>query len=414
MKTINSIREGRIRNAIKPGHLSALNKLVGKICGNDQELRYKFSEIIADEYRCRLTATPRNKTPGPDDKEQTNANGNGHEIEAREFVSSRKNGEIFSNVIWQYWETKRSKPGYIDGLYELAKKNSGVKVIRVTPETLRIFLPNIPDDILQIKVMAHKADMIRALLVCEYGGMWLDSDAIVLKDLRWLFDLLQEYDFIGFDNKGRLTPRLKINCFLARAGCHLMKEWVQAQHIKLPKLKFGWSEIGTGLLGPLCVKQETSAIKIKILPFEHIAPIPWGKSDIFHSKKEDADKITNKAHMVMVHNSTLKGRHSLFVNMTVEEIASENYLLSKILRKAMKSDDLTLSHAMQMEAQKRSEIEKIDLRLQKLLDSFLDELIDRETFVAEKAKLMGRKKILEEQKAACAAGRSDCLEPFQS
>jgi site-specific DNA recombinase len=67
-----------------------------------------------------------------------------------------------------------------------------------------------------------------------------------------------------------------------------------------------------------------------------------------------------------------------------------------------------------MTAQKRKEIEKIKLRIQKLLDAFLDELIDRETFTAEKAKLMSQKKTIEEQKAAHAAGRANWLEPFQN
>jgi hypothetical protein len=63
--------------------------------------------------------------------------------------------------------------------------------------------------------------------------------------------------------------------------------------------------------------------------------------------------------------------------------------------------------ATQLVAQKRAEIEKVNLRLQRLLDSFLDELIDRETFTGEKAKLMSPKKTLEEQKARLMAGRSD-------
>ena len=67
----------------------------------------------------------------------------------------------------------------------------------------------------------------------------------------------------------------------------------------------------------------------------------------------------------------------------------------------------------QLAAQKRAEIEKVNLRLQRLLDSFLDELIDRETFTGEKAKLMSQKKTLEEQKSRLMAGRSDWLEPFQ-
>ena len=47
-------------------------------------------------------------------------------------------------------------------------------------------------------------------------------------------------------------------------------------------------------------------------------------------------------------------------------------------------------------------------------DSFLDELIDRETFTVEKAKLMSQKKTLEEQKNRLLAGRADWLEPFQN
>ena len=62
--------------------------------------------------------------------------------------------------------------------------------------------------------------------------------------------------------------------------------------------------------------------------------------------------------------------------------------------------------------EKRVEIEKINLRLRKLLDSFLDGIIDRETYVAAKAKEMSRKKSLEEQGAALMKDRSDWLEPF--
>ena len=63
--------------------------------------------------------------------------------------------------------------------------------------------------------------------------------------------------------------------------------------------------------------------------------------------------------------------------------------------------------------QKRAEIEKINRRLQTLLDSFLDGIIDREAYVAEKAKGMSQKKSLEEQRSALLKGRADWLEPFE-
>ena len=64
--------------------------------------------------------------------------------------------------------------------------------------------------------------------------------------------------------------------------------------------------------------------------------------------------------------------------------------------------------------QKRTEIAKINLRLQTLLDSFLDGIIDRDVYVAEKAKGMSQKKSLEEQSSALLKGRADWLEPFQN
>jgi hypothetical protein len=65
-------------------------------------------------------------------------------------------------------------------------------------------------------------------------------------------------------------------------------------------------------------------------------------------------------------------------------------------------------------AQKRAEIEKINLRLQKLLDSFLDGVIERNDYTAEKLKLMSRKKSLEEQSSALSRSHAPWLEPFQS
>ena len=66
-----------------------------------------------------------------------------------------------------------------------------------------------------------------------------------------------------------------------------------------------------------------------------------------------------------------------------------------------------------MAERKRAEIGKINLRLQTLLDSLLDGIIDREAYVAEKAKGMSRKKSLEEQSSALLKGQADWLEPFQ-
>jgi hypothetical protein len=69
--------------------------------------------------------------------------------------------------------------------------------------------------------------------------------------------------------------------------------------------------------------------------------------------------------------------------------------------------------AARVVAEKRAEIDKVNLRLQRLLDSFLDAVIERDDYTAQKTKLMSQKKTLEGQIAALSAGRADWLEPFQ-
>ena len=85
----------------------------------------------------------------------------------------------------------------------------------------------------------------------------------------------------------------------------------------------------------------------------------------------------------------------------------------EMLLRVKKEKTQIAQSAMQLAGEKRKEIEKVSQRLQRLLDSFLDQLIDRDTFAAEKAKLMSQKKTLEEQRGACMAGRADWLEPFR-
>jgi hypothetical protein len=239
-------------------------------------------------------------------------------------------------IIWQYWETKGVKPAFIEGLHEIARRNSGCQVVLVTPQTLTDYLPDVSRHILRIQEMAHKADMIRSMLVALHGGMWLDSDAIVLRDLNWLFDLLEQSEFVGFNNKGRLEanrPWVRVNCFLSRAGGTVICRWVSRQHSKFPRTKFGWEEIGTEILHPLCLAHRE---RVKILPFESICPIPWDRVDKFERKHEDTERILNGSTIVMLSNSQLETRAPALRYLTCGQIAEADHLLGAVMRFALR------------------------------------------------------------------------------
>ena len=81
--------------------------------------------------------------------------------------------------------------------YKTIKQNSNVRVICVNEKNIHKYLPNIRSDINTLKIL-QKADYIRIALLQKYGGMWLDSDIIVYKSLKPLFEHLKHYDFVGF------------------------------------------------------------------------------------------------------------------------------------------------------------------------------------------------------------------------
>lgn len=241
-------------------------------------------------------------------------------------------------LIWQYWETKGLKPLFVDDLHRVAKKNSGVEVILVTPETLTEYLPNIPPEIFQIKELAHKADMIRALLIYHHGGMWLDSDAIVLSDLRPLFAMLSEFEFIGFNNNGSFHDHplnVRVNCFLSQPKSRVLEEWVCAQHKKFPKVEYEWTEVGTDLLDPIVLKNKNSS---KLLPFDFVCPIRWNEVERFSSKWENSKKILKYAKIVMLSNKSLHERNPRLTQMTLQELSEGDTLIADIIKKSLDSN----------------------------------------------------------------------------
>lgn len=238
-------------------------------------------------------------------------------------------------IIWQYWETKDFKPLFVDELHDIAKKNSKVEVVLVTPETINQYIPNFPQEILEIEELAHKADMIRALLIYYHGGMWLDSDAIVLSDLNWLFDMLSDYDFIAFNNSGtfRDSPlNVRINCFLSRPQSDVMKFWVESQHKKFPKTKFAWTEVGTDLLDPIVIKNKKI---VKLLPFDMVCPIKWNEVERFSSTWENPRRILGNTHIVMLSNKSLQQRNPKLAKTPLTELSKGDTLIADIIKKAL-------------------------------------------------------------------------------
>lgn len=116
------------------------------------------------------------------------------------FIST-KNTKL-PNYIWLYWENKPNtiKPVYLNLCFETIKKHNSnnFKIYLLDQTTIYKFIPNIRNDLDKYLTIPQKADYIRLLLLEKYGGIWLDSDIIVIRNLYPILLKLKEYDYVGF------------------------------------------------------------------------------------------------------------------------------------------------------------------------------------------------------------------------
>ena len=108
-----------------------------------------------------------------------------------------------NNNIWMYWQNKdknTKRLPYLDLCLQTIKRNSGnFKINILDDESFQnissIYMPNY----VNIQPLGMRADYVRFCLLKEFGGIWLDFDTIVVKNLDIFFNLLKQYEFIGFD-----------------------------------------------------------------------------------------------------------------------------------------------------------------------------------------------------------------------
>jgi Capsular polysaccharide synthesis protein len=158
------------------------------------------------------------------------------------------------NVIWIYgWSSDEKMPPYIGACISTVKQNSGCEVIVVTRDDISQYLSYLPSCFYNLRPN-HQSDIFRVNILCEYGGMYVDADTIVVKSLRPLFDLLKEYDLICADWRPRNRPTAE------------------------------WQSIGVSVMGPMrpklqfmrCAKQRQLELLVgKSAEFDSGYPFKW-------------------------------------------------------------------------------------------------------------------------------------------
>jgi len=151
--------------------------------------------------------------------------------------------------IFIYWVGKEYKLiRILRDLMTLHSKNGkGYKMNFITDKNIREYMKDIPDYFNSLSPV-HQADIIRVHVVCEYGGIWLDSDTIVMDKLDSLFDIIDRKDgFLMKENNLYLVNGV----FGSKKRTPLMKRWKKEIMDVLDKKQgknIGWTDIGSSIL----------------------------------------------------------------------------------------------------------------------------------------------------------------------
>jgi len=242
--------------------------------------------------------------------------------------------------IFLYWIGKEYKLISIlrNLIYLHSNTGIGYKVNLITDKNVNNYIKYIPDYFYNL-CPAHQADFVRVNVIHDYGGIWLDSDTLVLNSLDSLFDIIKEKDgfFIIQDNK-----TIWNGIFGSKKETPLMVEWKKNMLTSLEDKKqhIRWTEIGNDMIQSM-YNNNSELYKNYIIfnGLDNLYPINWDKCvDEFIDKSYDNYKniIRNYQPLIVLVNSVYK----IFEEMTNEQILKSDMPLKYFINKSFENMSL--------------------------------------------------------------------------
>ena len=274
-----------------------------------------------------------------------NNKGNINNINGKGNINSKGNNKP---IIWMYWENKgnNKKPEYLNMCYEsiVNKCSKSFNVILLNEKTVYNYLPDLRRDLDRKLNIPQKTDIIRFKLLYKYGGIWLDSDTIMLKNIKNVYKKLEKYDFVGFGSRKCQKcvngyPYPSIWAMASRPNTEFIKNVINEQDKLFNSKDSNYFKRKYFILGRELVWEEIRKMKEKGWDYYH-----WDSSVI--EKDKNGNKYTNQR-LITIENfknnnmfipiyNTAPGFPEWFINLNKTKLLNGNMLISKLFKKALR------------------------------------------------------------------------------
>ena len=223
-------------------------------------------------------------------------------------------------------------------IYLHSTNGKGYNVILITDKNIHDYIKNIPNYFTKL-CPAHQADFVRVNVICDYGGIWLDSDTLVLNSLDTLFDFIDNTYCNGFFIKENNTT-IWNGIFGSKANTPLMIEWKNniTNILNKKQDKIGWVEIGNDILQNMFNTKKYLYDGYNIFNgLDNVYPVNWNNcvAEFIDKPYENYNKIIrNYQPLIVLVNSVYKKLD----NMTEKEILDSNMPLNYFINKSFENN----------------------------------------------------------------------------
>ena len=219
--------------------------------------------------------------------------------------------------VFCYWTGK--KPPLIKLCHKLFKKHIK-NIVFITDDNISDYVDikkynNKLDKILP----AQKADIYRLELIYNYGGIWLDSDIIVFKDLNLFFNIINVYGAFFCDEE----PNYLCNGFFGAKPKHpFIKEWLDLAVKKLENDNINWADLSSPIMN--IIKNKYNHFTIDA--YNNLLKINW-RNAVNSYANTNKDEFTDPTSVIILYNCVYK-----HFNHSEEKLLKMDNYLGYLLR----------------------------------------------------------------------------------
>lgn len=236
-----------------------------------------------------------------------------------------------ATAVWVYWEDVPggARPPYLDlTLRTIRRHSAGLELRVLDRRSFGDLVPDLRPDIDEVPGIGSKTDYFRALLLRDFGGIWLDIDTVAMAPLGRVVEMLERHEAVTC-GCSHGTPWMGL--VASRSGSEFAVRWVAAMDRVIDERGAGnivWGDLGAHAVLPILPHVDHVDI-----PPSGAFPVTWREAHRFFSKRLPVEPVLAADPVVVaLWNNVMLRR---LAGVTPDQILARDWLLSRLFRVAL-------------------------------------------------------------------------------